>query len=99
EERILGARETIGELESRLFLQVCAQLGASATGLQTVARIAAEIDAYAALAESAARYGYVRPEVDDGDVLEIRDGRHPVVERGLGDGRFVPNDTLLECDG
>ena len=99
EERILAARETIGELESRLFQQVCSQLGGMATGLQAVARLVAEIDAYAALAESAARYGYVRPEVDDGEALEVRDGRHPVVERTIGDGRFVPNDTLLDCDG
>ena len=98
EERILGARETIGELEGRLFQQVCAQLAAIATGLHAAARIAAEIDAYAALAESAARYGYVRPVIDDGERLEVHDGRHPVVERGLGEGRFVPNDTVLDCD-
>jgi len=98
EERILAARETIGELESSLFKQVCAQLAAAADGLMAVARTAAEIDAYSALAETAARHGYVRPVVDDGEVIEIREGRHPVVERNLGDGRFVPNDTVLDSD-
>ncbi|HEX5140748.1 MAG TPA: DNA mismatch repair protein MutS, partial [Dehalococcoidia bacterium] len=98
EDRILAARETIGELEAALFRQVCAQLAAIAEGLQAVARTAAEVDAYSAFAESAARYGYVRPEVDDGDAIVIRDGRHPVVERNLGDGRFVPNDTVLDSD-
>src|SRR5205085_9611422 len=48
---------------------------------------------------TAARHGYVRPEVDDSETIEIVDGRHPVVERGLGDGRFVPNDTSLDSDG
>ena len=98
EERILAARETIGELETSLFKQVCAQLAAAADGLMAVARTAAEIDAYSALAETAARHGYVRPVVDDGEAIEIRDGRHPVVERNLGDGRFVPNDTVLDSD-
>ena len=98
EERILGARDAIGELEGRLFKQVCAQLAAIADGLHAVARIAAEIDVYSALAETAARHGYVRPEVDDGERLTIRDGRHAVVERNLGDGRFVPNDTVLDSD-
>jgi DNA mismatch repair protein MutS len=98
EERILAARETIGELEASLFRQVCAQLAANAEGLMSVARTAAEIDAYSALAETAARYGYVRPTVDDGEAIFIHDGRHPVVERNLGDGRFVPNDTVLDSD-
>ncbi|HEX5139829.1 MAG TPA: DNA mismatch repair protein MutS, partial [Dehalococcoidia bacterium] len=98
EDRILAARETIGELEAALFRQVCAQLAAMAEGLQAVARTAGEIDAYSAFAESGARYGYVRPEVDEGDAIVIRDGRHPVVERNLGDGRFVPNDTVLDSD-
>lgn len=98
EERILGARETIGELEGALYRQVCAQLAALAPGLQALARAAAEIDVFAALAETAARFGYVRPIVDESDMLDIRDGRHPVVERGLGDGRFVPNDTCLDSD-
>ena len=53
---------------------------------------------FSALAETAARHGFVRPVVDDGDAIEIRDGRHPVVERGLGDGRFVPNDTDLDSN-
>jgi DNA mismatch repair protein MutS len=98
EERILAARETIGELEASLFRQVCAQLAAGADGLMAVARTAAEIDAYSALAETASRYGYVRPVVDEGEAIVVRDGRHPVVERNLGDGRFVPNDTALDSD-
>jgi DNA mismatch repair protein MutS len=96
EERILGAREAIGELEASLFRQVCAQLAALAGGLGSLARTVAEIDVHAGLAETAARHGYVRPVVDGGDAIVIKDGRHAVVERALGDGRFVPNDTSLD---
>src|SRR5439155_16009840 len=54
------------------------------------------IDVFAALAEVADARNYVRPEVDDGDVIEIEDGRHPVVEAALAAGAFVPNDALLD---
>jgi DNA mismatch repair protein MutS len=65
--------------------------------LQTAARILAQLDALSALAEAAARYGYVKPIVDEGDVIEIRAGRHPIVERFLRDGEtFVPNDVRLD---
>jgi DNA mismatch repair protein MutS len=96
EDRILAAREAIGELEASLFRQVCAQLAAAADGLRAVARTIAEIDVYSGLAETASRAGYTRPVLDESSCLEIHDGRHPVVERNLGDGRFVPNDTLLD---
>ena len=99
EERILGARETIGDLEGALFRQVCAQLAASSQALASLARTVSEIDVHSALAETAARNGYVRPQIDDGEAIVIRDGRHPVVERSLGEGRFVPNDTQLESGG
>jgi DNA mismatch repair protein MutS len=98
EERILQARETIGDLETSLFERVCAQLAALAPGLRAAAATIAEIDALSALAETAARNGYVRPDVDAGNCIEIRDGRHPVVERTLGDGRFVANDCGLDSD-
>lgn len=98
EDRILAAREAIGELEHSLFRQVCAQLAAVSERLQAIARTIAEIDVFSGLAEIAARYGYVRPTLDSSLRIEIRDGRHPVVERNLGDGRFVPNDTTLDSE-
>ncbi|MFH1483681.1 MAG: DNA mismatch repair protein MutS [Chloroflexota bacterium] len=91
---ILHAQERIQELEQQLYQQVLKQLSAYAEGLLSLARALAEIDVYLALGEAAARYGYTRPEIDDGYVIDIKGGRHPVVERLL-EGEFVPNDTLL----
>jgi DNA mismatch repair protein MutS len=96
EERILEARENIGELESNLFRSICAQVAARAARIKEAAETVAEIDAVSALAETAARYGYARPDVDSSGRIEIRDGRHPVVERTAGEGRFVPNDAFLD---
>src|SRR5439155_10011317 len=93
EERIAAARETIGDLEATLFRQLCAAIAALAPALQAVAATVAETDVFSALAETAARGNFVRPEVDGGGAISIRDGRHPVVERSLGAGRFIPNDT------
>src|SRR3972149_1871502 len=58
----------------------------------------AHIDVFAALAEAADRYDYVCPNVNDSQSLEIREGRHPVVERMLSPGSFVPNDTSLSTE-
>jgi DNA mismatch repair protein MutS len=96
EDRILAAREAIGELEASLFRQVSGQLAALTDGLRAVAEAIAMLDVHSALAEVAARFNYARPVVDDGGRIVIRDGRHPVVERSLGDGRYVPNDTDLD---
>ncbi len=98
EYRILHARERQEALERELFRQVCAQVSAWTGRVLSLARAVAEVDVYCALAEAAARYGYVRPQVDDGDEIRIRDGRHPVVERMLPEGAFVPNDTHLSRD-
>lgn len=93
---VLNAEERIHEIEARLFRQVCERLAASASRLLDAARALAELDVLAALAETAALNGYVCPEVLEEDRLEIRQGRHPVVEHTLGSERFVPNDTVYE---
>jgi DNA mismatch repair protein MutS len=94
---VLNAEERIHEIEVRLFREVCQRLGSSASRLLAAARSLAQLDALAGLAETAALGGYICPEVVQEDVLEIRGGRHPVVERGLPGGeRFVPNDAILE---
>lgn len=93
---VLNAEERIREIEERLFREVCARLADSAIHLLSTARALAELDVLASLAETAALAGYIRPEVVEEDVLEIREGRHPVVEQMLTGERFVPNDILFE---
>ncbi len=93
---VLNAEERIREMELRLFREVCAQLAKSAPKLLKTARALAELDVLAALAEAAAQGGYVRPEVKASNELEIREGRHPVVEQSLSGERFVPNDIVFE---
>jgi DNA mismatch repair protein MutS len=93
---VLNAEERIRDIEARLFKEVCARLAASAPRLLAAARALAQLDVLASLAEAAARYGYVRPQVVEEDVLEIHDGRHPVVEHSLSGERFVPNDVIFE---
>jgi DNA mismatch repair protein MutS len=98
ESLILGARERMEELETSLYRQVCHQVGEAAAQVLTAAETVAYADVFYALAEAADRYGYVRPEVDDGRIIEIKDGRHPMVERLLPPGAFVPNDTRLSVE-
>ena len=95
ESRVLGAEERIAELERALFDEVVERLSADGPSLQRTAQALAALDVAACLAEVAERQGYVRPELNDGDRLEIEAGRHPVVELGPHE-RFVPNDTHLD---
>jgi DNA mismatch repair protein MutS len=93
---VLNAEEMIHEIETRLFRQLCEQLGASSTRLLSTARALAELDVLASLAEVAALGGYVLPEVVPEDKLEIHEGRHPVVEHYLKGERFVSNDAIFD---
>ncbi|MDO8751173.1 MAG: DNA mismatch repair protein MutS, partial [Dehalococcoidia bacterium] len=95
ESLILNARERLEEMEAALYQQVCRQVGDAAAQVLLAAETVAHIDVFAALAEVADRHGYVCPQVNDGLSIEIVDGRHPVVERTLPPGTFVPNDTKL----
>ena len=80
EDKVLHAEERIGELEFKLFGELRETVARETPRLLPIASAVARLDVLAGLAELAARRGYVRPEVDDGDLLEIREGRHPVVE-------------------
>jgi DNA mismatch repair protein MutS len=94
EARVLSAEEQIRSLESRVFYSICGIVGEHAARLLRTARAVGHLDVVAGLAEVAVKNSYVRPELDEGLVLEIREGRHPVVEQfGV---RFVPNDAVLE---
>jgi DNA mismatch repair protein MutS len=93
---VLNAEERIREIELRLFRETCATLAKSAGRMLDAAHALAELDVLSALAESAALGGYTRPEVRDDNGLDIRDGRHPVVEQMLHSERYVPNDITFE---
>lgn len=94
---VLNAEDRIREIEVRLFKEVCAQLAGSSQKLTSTAQALAALDCFASLAESAAIGGYIRPQLADSTVMDIRDGRHPVVEGGLKGERFVPNDAVFEA--
>jgi DNA mismatch repair protein MutS len=93
---VLNAEERIREIEARLFRELCERVAGSAKRLLETSRALAELDAICALAEAAVVGGYTRPEVVTEDVLEIHQGRHPVVELSLAGERFVPNDTCFK---
>lgn len=92
---ILSADEKRMALEYELFIEINSQIAAQAKELQATAAALGELDVIANLAEVAVNNRYVRPEVNDGCIIIIRDGRHPVVERTLSG--FVPNDTHIDC--
>jgi DNA mismatch repair protein MutS len=91
---VLGAEEKIVALEAELFNQIRETVRAETHKLQSTARALATVYVLAALAEAAARRNYVAPILHDGDEIEIKAGRHPVVEASLRDS-FVPNDAYL----
>jgi DNA mismatch repair protein MutS len=96
EEKVLHAEERIGLLEHRLFLEVRDAAARETARLQRIAADVAALDVLLGLAECAARRGYVRPAVDEGDAIRIEAGRHPVIETSQSEP-FIPND--LEIDG
>ncbi|MGE5474831.1 MAG: DNA mismatch repair protein MutS [Ignavibacteriales bacterium] len=95
EEKILRAEEKGVELEYQLFIEVRNYIAERTIRLQNSAKIVAIIDVIASLALVAETNGYTMPVIDESNILEIRDGRHPVVEIMTGGG-FVPNDTFLD---
>lgn len=99
EHKIIMAEERIGVLESEIFNRLLDHLAEVCAQMQKSAAIAAETDFILAMADVAAAYGYVRPVVDSGTALEIREGRHPVIERRLPPGEpYVSNNVRLDCD-
>lgn len=95
EERVESAREELLRRESELFAALRQRVGAELARLRALGGALGRLDALQGLAEVAAQRGWVRPQVDEGERIEIVQGRHPVVERALPPGSFVPNDVLL----
>jgi DNA mismatch repair protein MutS len=99
EARILDAQERIAGVEAKLLAELRRQIGTHVARLQATAARIAQLDALAGLAQLAERRGYVRPDVHGGYRLEIRGGRHPVVETMMPREAFIPNDFVLDDDG
>ncbi len=95
ESTILGASDKLCALEYELFCGVRDVVAAAETRIRASADALARLDVFVSFAECAAQNNYVCPEVDESDVVDIRDGRHPVVERFVRDTYFVPNDAYL----
>lgn len=99
EEKILGAEDKILALEARLFSDLVVSMQEFIPQIQIDANLIARLDCLLSFAKTAEEHGYVRPVIDDSDVIDIRQGRHPVIETQLPPGEsFVPNDIWLDSE-
>ena len=98
EETVLGAESRVVDLEYRLFVDIRQRVASQTARIKQTAQCIAELDVICSLAEAADRENYCKPTVTDDGVIRIEGGRHPVVEKMLETGSFVPNDTLLDMD-
>lgn len=96
ENRILGAEEKRLDLEYRLFADIRSKVALASSRILAAAGFVAQVDFYTSLAEVAHRFHYTRPEVNNDGEIVIKEGRHPVIERSLPAGKFVPNDLCLD---
>ena len=92
---VLNAKEGLQKLEVDLFKSICSHVDKYGDSVMETARAVAKLDALGSFAEVAAIYGYIKPELNEGSAIDISDSRHPIVERKLYGGEFVPNDILL----
>ena len=97
EGEVLSASDKLTALEYQVFTRVREQVAEQIERIQRASHAVAAVDVLCSLAKVAQHNHYVMPTVDDSDVIDIRDGRHPVVEQVLEDELFVPNDTFLNC--
>jgi len=99
EQKILGAEEKIGVLEANLFADLISSLNTSIRQIQLNANIIARLDCLLSFANSAIKCNYSRPEINDSYVIDIKDGRHPVIEQHLPIGEeYIANDVYLDND-
>ena len=100
EQKILGAEERIYALEAQIYSELVATIQANISSIQKNCRIIARLDVLSGFADLAVSNGYCCPVVDDGKVIDIRQGRHPVIETMMPAGEeFVPNDIYLDNTG
>ena len=98
ESLVLNARERIDELERDIFRRICAQIIGDSSVISNLGFIVAQIDVFTAWAEVSVDHAYIRPNLNLDGVIDIKDGRHPIVERVNRLGSFVPNDLRLSND-
>ena len=96
EQKIIGAQEQSVRLELQLFNEIRDRIAEKIDGIQQTAQALKKLDAFQSLSRAASENRYVRPSMTADGTLSITEGRHPVVERSLKDGGFIPNDTLLD---
>ena len=96
EDMILGAEDKLYALEYELYCGVRDQIASQVDRIQRTAKAVAWLDTFTSLALVAERNGYVRPNINEKGVVDIKDGRHPVVERMIPNGTFISNDTYLD---
>jgi DNA mismatch repair protein MutS len=99
EEKVLSAQEKIYQREYDLFVALRERVAEQTARLMQTAEVLATLDTLASLAELAAERGYCRPELLDEPIMEIHDGRHPVLDQTLPPGTFVPNDVRMGSEG
>jgi len=95
EATILGADDKVKALEYNIFVQIRDAVNAQSARIRRTAQALAELDAFISLGECAVQNSYVCPTVDASDIVDIKNGRHPVVEKFVSDSYFVPNDAYL----
>ena len=96
EDLILGAEDKLYALEFELFSDIRDQVGAEVVRIQRTAKAVAALDVFASLALVAQRNNFVRPKINETGLIDIRNGRHPVVEQMIENDMFIPNDTYLD---
>ena len=95
EDKILGAEERVINMEYDEFCKIREAIEEEVIRLQQTALVVSTVDVLVSFAKVAEEMDYCKPEVNDKDTIEIKDGRHPVIEKMLNAGEFVPNDTIL----
>ena len=96
EDIILGAEDRLFSLEYDLFCQVRDQIAGEVERIQRTAKAVARLDVFASLSSVATRNNYIKPQINEKGIIQIKNGRHPVVEKMMRDDLFVANDTYLD---
>ena len=98
ESKILGAEERITELEYQIFTEVREKVSTYTEMIQKTAKAIAVLDVLISFADISDRQNYTKPIINDAHLINIENGRHPVVEKMMSESYFIPNDTLLDCE-